>query len=109
MMVIILSVSSLSLSDLVRVSHSKTYSFLTIEVTMCNPPFYSTLVEVEAAKASHNKEDLPYAVCYIAYMPTFSSFENYDQVCTGAPVEMVTSGGEANFVAQMVRESVLGR
>jgi hypothetical protein len=31
----------------------------------------------------------------------------YVQVCTGADVEMVTTGGEAGFIRRIVEESVL--
>ncbi|KAK0451816.1 hypothetical protein EV421DRAFT_1703140 [Armillaria borealis] len=53
--------------------------------TMCNPPFYASLDEVTLS--AEGKAMDPNAVC------------------TGAPVEMVTPGGEAAFVRQIVRES----
>ncbi|KAF9458510.1 hypothetical protein BDZ94DRAFT_1200963 [Collybia nuda] len=59
-----------------------------IEFTMCNPPFYGSVEEVEASSAM--KEGGPLGVC------------------TGAPVEMITPGGEAQFVGRMVKESVGG-
>ncbi|KAI0050187.1 S-adenosyl-L-methionine dependent methyltransferase [Auriscalpium vulgare] len=56
------------------------------DFTMCNPPFYSSSEEVTASAEA--KEYTPNAVC------------------TGADVEMITAGGEAQFVATMVRESL---
>ncbi|KAK0498830.1 hypothetical protein EDD18DRAFT_1153999 [Armillaria luteobubalina] len=53
--------------------------------TMCNPPFYASLDEVTLS--AEGKAMDPNAVC------------------TGAPVEMVTPGGEAAFVRQILRES----
>ncbi|KAK0223916.1 hypothetical protein IW262DRAFT_1433222 [Armillaria fumosa] len=53
--------------------------------TMCNPPFYASLDEVTLS--AEGKAMDPNAVC------------------TGAPVEMVTPGGEMAFVRQIVRES----
>ncbi|KAK7447119.1 hypothetical protein VKT23_013744 [Stygiomarasmius scandens] len=53
--------------------------------TMCNPPFYGSTEEV--ARSAREKALEPSAVC------------------TGADVEMITPGGERNFVLQMVRES----
>ncbi|RDB24347.1 putative methyltransferase-like protein C27D7.08c [Hypsizygus marmoreus] len=61
---------------------------LMIEFTMCNPPFYSSAADV--LRSEEGKEAGPFGVC------------------TGAPVEMITPGGEARFVNDMVRESVLG-
>ncbi|KAF9022235.1 S-adenosyl-L-methionine dependent methyltransferase [Hymenopellis radicata] len=55
------------------------------DFTMCNPPFYSSMEDVE--RSADGKALQPNAVC------------------TGAPVEMVTCGGEAGFVIRMVRES----
>jgi 23S rRNA A1618 N6-methylase RlmF len=54
--------------------------------TMCNPPFYSSQEEVN--KSAQDKELAPYAVC------------------TGADVEMITPGGEAFFVCQIVQGSL---
>ncbi|EED82506.1 predicted protein, partial [Postia placenta Mad-698-R] len=56
------------------------------DFTMCNPPFYSSREDV--LRSAEVKEFEPTAVC------------------TGADVEMVTPGGEANFVCTMVRESL---
>ena len=68
--------------------------------TLCNPPFYSSSAEITALA---QEKSLPPSA-----------------VCTGAPVEMiyeprkfsgsdesVEEGGEAGFVGQMVKESVL--
>ncbi|KAK0469088.1 S-adenosyl-L-methionine dependent methyltransferase, partial [Desarmillaria tabescens] len=63
----------------------KTYPDESFSFTMCNPPFYASLDEVMLS--AEGKAMDPNAVC------------------TGAPIEMVTSGGEASFVCQMVRES----
>ncbi|KAG5720501.1 putative methyltransferase C27D7.08c [Termitomyces sp. T112] len=60
-----------------------------IQFTMCNPPFYSSAAEITDSEA--RKERSPFGVC------------------TGAPVEMITPGGEVHFVSAMVRESVYGR
>ncbi|KAG5649509.1 hypothetical protein H0H81_003367, partial [Sphagnurus paluster] len=57
-----------------------------IQFTMCNPPFYSSLEDMTGSKAA--KE-----------LGAFG-------VCTGAPVEMITQGGEVHFVSTMVRESM---
>ncbi|KAJ7665995.1 S-adenosyl-L-methionine dependent methyltransferase [Mycena polygramma] len=59
---------------------------MTIDFTMCNPPFYSSREDVAASADS--KEFEPNAVC------------------TGADVEMITEGGESSFVRRMVDESV---
>ncbi|KAF8079212.1 hypothetical protein FPV67DRAFT_1444380 [Lyophyllum atratum] len=59
-----------------------------IQFTMCNPPFYSSAEDVAQSEA--RKEQSAFGVC------------------TGAPVEMITPGGEARFVGAMVRESVDG-
>ncbi|KAJ4463701.1 hypothetical protein C8R41DRAFT_852998 [Lentinula lateritia] len=56
------------------------------DFTMCNPPFYSSLQEViQSAEAKQ-------------YGP--------NAVCTGAEIEMITSGGESAFVGKMVIESL---
>ncbi|EEB06897.2 DUF890 family protein [Schizosaccharomyces japonicus yFS275] len=56
-----------------------------LSFTMCNPPFYAT---IEEAKNTTQKLTSPYAVC------------------TGAPNEMVTKGGETEFVLRILRESL---
>ncbi|KAI0824476.1 S-adenosyl-L-methionine dependent methyltransferase [Trametes gibbosa] len=59
------------------------------DFTMCNPPFYGSREEVQ--QSAEAKETGPHAVC------------------TGADVEMITPGGEAAFVIQMVNESLQAR
>ncbi|CAG7960005.1 unnamed protein product [Penicillium salamii] len=57
-----------------------------LDFTMCNPPFYTSRDElVESAKQKKR--------------PPFSA-------CTGAEVEMVTRGGEIDFVRKMIDESL---
>lgn len=57
-----------------------------LDFTMCNPPFYASRDEmITSAEA---KERLPFSAC------------------TGAEVEMVTSGGELDFVTRMIEESI---
>ena len=53
---------------------------------MCNPPFYSSLVDQLSSAASKSR-------------PPHSA-------CTGAAVEMVTPGGEIAFVSRMIEESM---
>ncbi|SGY89344.1 BQ5605_C131g13375 [Microbotryum silenes-dioicae] len=53
---------------------------------MCNPPFYESEVEIRALATE--KDGQPSAVC------------------TGASNEMVTKGGEIEFVGRMIEESV---
>lgn len=62
------------------------FSNVRFDFTMCNPPFYSSLQEViQSAEAKQ-------------YGP--------NAVCTGAEIEMITSGGESAFVGKMVIESL---
>ncbi|EDN07455.1 conserved hypothetical protein [Histoplasma mississippiense (nom. inval.)] len=57
-----------------------------LDFTMCNPPFYQSRDElISSAKAKQR--------------PPFSA-------CTGAEVEMITPGGEVEFVTRMIRESI---
>ena len=56
-----------------------------IDFTMCNPPFYSSTSDLLASASSKSR-------------PPYSA-------CTGAEVEMVTSGGELAFVKRMIEES----
>ncbi|KAF8705838.1 hypothetical protein RHS03_04877, partial [Rhizoctonia solani] len=57
-----------------------------ITFSMCNPPFYSDIEEVN--RSAESKEYDPHAVC------------------TGALVEMITPGGEVAFVQRMIDESM---
>ncbi|GAA6014564.1 hypothetical protein JCM10207_001646 [Rhodosporidiobolus poonsookiae] len=57
-----------------------------IDFTMCNPPFYASEEEIASSLAA--KELEPFAVC------------------TGAPNEMLTTGGEVAFVSRMIVESL---
>ncbi|QRV93814.1 ribosomal RNA large subunit methyltransferase F [Ceratobasidium sp. AG-Ba] len=57
-----------------------------VTFSMCNPPFYSDLQDV--SRSADNKELDPHAVC------------------TGALVEMITPGGEVNFVRRILDESI---
>ncbi|CAO1615930.1 unnamed protein product [Parajaminaea phylloscopi] len=55
-------------------------------LTMCNPPFYSSAEEIEQSAS-------------IKALPPHS-------VCSGAPTEMITMGGEIGFVKRIIEESV---
>ncbi|OJJ80760.1 DUF890 domain protein [Aspergillus glaucus CBS 516.65] len=57
-----------------------------LDFTMCNPPFYASRDELIASAEAKER-------------PPFSA-------CTGAEVEMVTSGGELDFVTRMIEESI---
>ncbi|EEP81390.1 conserved hypothetical protein [Uncinocarpus reesii 1704] len=57
-----------------------------LQFTMCNPPFYES--EEEMMASANLKHRPP------------------NSACTGAPVEMVTTGGEERFVSRMIEESV---
>ncbi|KAL2002202.1 hypothetical protein VTN02DRAFT_425 [Thermoascus thermophilus] len=57
-----------------------------LDFTMCNPPFYESQEEMVASAEAKAR-------------PPFSA-------CTGAEVEMVTSGGEIAFVSRMIEESL---
>ncbi|KAJ5845278.1 hypothetical protein N7534_008947, partial [Penicillium rubens] len=57
-----------------------------LDFTMCNPPFYTSPNELK--QSAEQKEREPYSTC------------------TGAEVEMVTSGGEVAFVKRMIDESL---
>ncbi|ODH25923.1 hypothetical protein ACO22_04956 [Paracoccidioides brasiliensis] len=57
-----------------------------LDFTMCNPPFYESREElISAARAKQR--------------PPFSA-------CTGAEVEMITTGGEVEFVTRLIKESM---
>ncbi|KAI9839098.1 MAG: hypothetical protein M1837_002237 [Sclerophora amabilis] len=57
-----------------------------IDFTMCNPPFYAS--KEEMISSANDKQRPPFSAC------------------TGAEVEMVTTGGEVAFVQRMIRESL---
>ncbi|KAJ9194279.1 hypothetical protein DTO164E3_7385 [Paecilomyces variotii] len=57
-----------------------------LDFTMCNPPFYESEQEMIASAEAKQR-------------PPFSA-------CTGANVEMVTTGGEIAFVTRMIEESL---
>ncbi|KAL4792841.1 hypothetical protein BDV19DRAFT_367867 [Aspergillus venezuelensis] len=57
-----------------------------LDFTMCNPPFYASQDEMIASAKEKER-------------PPFSA-------CTGADIEMVTSGGEVSFVSRMIADSI---
>ncbi|KAH8705944.1 DUF890 domain protein [Talaromyces proteolyticus] len=57
-----------------------------LDFTMCNPPFYESEQELLYSAAAKSR-------------PPFSA-------CTGAAIEMITSGGEVAFVTRMITQSV---
>ncbi|GES64045.1 DUF890 domain protein [Aspergillus terreus] len=57
-----------------------------LDFTMCNPPFYTSREEMIGSAQAKER-------------PPFSA-------CTGAEVEMVTAGGEVEFVSRMIEESL---
>ncbi|KAH8830291.1 hypothetical protein DL96DRAFT_931644 [Flagelloscypha sp. PMI_526] len=58
-----------------------------LDFTMCNPPFYESVQEIQTSLQI--KEFPPNAIC------------------TGGTTEMITEGGEVQFVGNMIRESLL--
>ncbi|KFY57897.1 hypothetical protein V497_05154 [Pseudogymnoascus sp. VKM F-4516 (FW-969)] len=58
----------------------------TIDFTLTNPPFFTSPADLLASSALKSRPP--------------------SSVCTGAPSEMVTPGGETAFVARMIAESV---
>lgn len=72
---------------------------------MCNPPFYESAEEMQ--QLSEQKDVGPSAVSwsFVSRAKT-DAHDIRGQVCTGAPTEMVTKGGEVAFVSQMVQESL---
>ncbi|KAK2745665.1 hypothetical protein FQN57_003561 [Myotisia sp. PD_48] len=56
-----------------------------LDFTMCNPPFYES--QDEMSKSAKEKQEPPLSAC------------------TGAPVEMVTPGGEVAFITRMIQDS----
>ena len=70
---------------------------------MCNPPFYASRDEMLAS--AETKERPPFSV---SHHPTNHKHDkpNTTQACTGAEIEMVTSGGEIDFVTRMIDESI---
>ncbi|PWN50978.1 hypothetical protein IE53DRAFT_69453 [Violaceomyces palustris] len=90
----------LHLKDRIRLLHRKVedplipprsdigvpHARLLYHLTMCNPPFYSSEEEMRASYEL--KEQEPSAVCH------------------GTENEMITEGGEVNFVKRMVEESM---
>ncbi|KAI9292064.1 hypothetical protein K502DRAFT_352380 [Neoconidiobolus thromboides FSU 785] len=65
---------------IVKIHKKLKYSF-----TMCNPPFYDSSEEID--KGCKNKSNLP------------------SGVCSGSSNEMITEGGEFNFISIMIKES----
>ncbi|KAF5366840.1 hypothetical protein D9758_006506 [Tetrapyrgos nigripes] len=61
------------------------HSDVSFYFAMCNPPFYSSIEDIE--QSAKGKMTGPNAVC------------------TGAEVEMITPGGESEFVMRMMEES----
>ncbi|GAT19611.1 DUF890 domain protein [Aspergillus luchuensis] len=57
-----------------------------LDFTMCNPPFYASRDELIASAEAKER-------------PPFTA-------CTGAEVEMVTTGGEIAFITRMIEESL---
>ncbi|CEP18027.1 hypothetical protein [Parasitella parasitica] len=68
-------------SKIFLLEQDKQYTF-----SMCNPPFYSSQEEID--QGLHNKEVEPSAIC------------------TGSNNEMITKGGEFEFIKLMVMESL---
>ncbi|MBW0525180.1 hypothetical protein O181_064895 [Austropuccinia psidii MF-1] len=90
-----------SLSDTITIHkpvHSNQQAILPIErivadakrfkyiITLCNPPFYCSQLEIE--NLSSSREDLPIGIC------------------TGSEVEMICEGGEERFIEVMMKDSL---
>lgn len=58
-----------------------------IDILLTNPPFYTSEAELEALAKQKSRPP--------------------NSACTGAPVEMICSGGEVAFVSKLIQESTL--
>lgn len=85
---------------------------ISLDFTMCNPPFYGSAEEIASSEAG--KARLPFAVSMLClpvsrFVHTTSSTDRRNdvrvQVCTGAENEMITPGGEVAFVSRMIQET----
>lgn len=81
--------SASHLSDRPGSSRSSSFGAYRYHATMCNPPFYASQEEMTASLLA---KQLP---------PSGA--------CSGAEVEMITSGGEVAFVSRLIEESVVLR
>lgn len=70
---------------------------------MCNPPFYTS--HEEMATSAQAKLQAPSSVGHPALRIT-EPVTDLVQICTGADVEMITAGGEVEFVTRMIEESL---
>ncbi|KAJ5927118.1 hypothetical protein N7516_008891 [Penicillium verrucosum] len=88
-----------------------------LDFTMCNPPFYTSSAELK--QSAEQKEREPFSVSVTSSTSrakqlyttrpiprAYRSVLTYMKACTGAEMEMVTSGGEVAFVKQMIDESL---
>jgi 23S rRNA A1618 N6-methylase RlmF len=73
------------------------------DFTMCNPPFYSSAEDI--SRSAEFKEFGPNAVRKTV-LTHVRELNKLIQVCSGAEVEMITPGGETNFVARIFSESL---
>ncbi|KAJ5176572.1 RNA N6-adenosine-methyltransferase METTL16 [Penicillium canariense] len=64
----------------------KIFNQKNLDFTMCNPPFYAS--QAEMLSSAETKSHVPFSAC------------------TGAAVEMVSPGGEVEFVTRMIDESL---
>ncbi|KAK0498916.1 hypothetical protein EDD18DRAFT_55201 [Armillaria luteobubalina] len=70
---------------------------------MCNPPFYTSLIPRRSDAASR-REGYGFKCCN-GQSSVLAASPADKKNRTGAPVEIMTPGGEAAFVWQIVRES----
>ena len=78
--------------------HDRKYTFC-----MCNPPFYESKEEVD--QGLENKELEPSSVSNM--IKQFIHIHSFMvKVCTGSTNEMITPGGELQFISQIINESL---
>jgi 23S rRNA A1618 N6-methylase RlmF len=73
--------------------------------SMCNPPFYGSSDEIQAG--IDNKIDDPAAVSTANKgLLQKRNILSFYQICTGTESEMITEGGEIQFITNMIEESL---